>query len=225
MERGHGSSYEDQKVQVTHMLTFAQFISEALTSQSMNAMVAKFKKLHPSPQAPSRGDALPSSAFRWFTGMAGWYNTKTKEGKYFSWSTSNYHVTQVVNNPQFYGLTLDDIMTLIEKTKDKRSSSEVSSEVILQRLSAGKIDGWGSIEGHLMQQGWVKITRSGGATCIVALSQKDFKAVVREAMWQRKLGAELALQQVHYNRGWAEDKEAMVYLRDFESMERFLEKS
>ena len=203
------------------MLTFAQYISEA-NVESLSDRLKKLKKLNPPPKALGR--VASSSSFKWFTsaGLAGWYNVNTEKGMSFVWKmnkySGNYHITQVAKDPKFFGLTDDNLLSLIKK--DTGGSPDDLLDT-LKDLRAGKGDSLLEIDDYLMKQGWVKIQCSKDETSITADSRGNLKAVVMAAMqqWKPRIpwGNIALFIAVPYR--------VFKPLEDLEAMERFVEKS
>ena len=56
---------------------------------------------------------------------AGWYHP-TEKSFLFKWSSSNYHITQIVKSPQVFGVTTADLKKVLEKYCKGKKSKDIA---------------------------------------------------------------------------------------------------
>jgi len=102
-------------------------------------------------------------------GHAGWWHPTQPhmiwkgDGDY---GKTDFHVTQLVRNPQHFGLTHQHIHDIITGTdalnKKERNRFNISDDELLKRLNNRIIDNYRPLENALHDRGWVAVRNSQG---------------------------------------------------------------
>jgi len=185
------------------MKTYWQFILELTAYQRMEkASWAKAAKRKTAPVAKKR-ETLPWHAAG--DQLHGWWHG-TKTPIEFRWSYGaenhgvrfggNFHATQMVKDPEAFGLTKADIMRECEKLARLRPDSvyvyrrdPVTGEIetrkrdgerIYHELVTGEKDQMGLLEALAFEKGWVKVSASNRSISLEGITKTVLKDVVRE---------------------------------------------
>jgi len=92
----------------------------------------------------------------WGKPHAGWYNPLMKKGMTFEHrygTTGNYHITQVVRNPAFFGLDKSRVLEIIAKNAEELKRTP---EEMYDRLADGRSDTSWRLSLAVYQNGWVQ---------------------------------------------------------------------
>ena len=185
------------------MKSYWQFILELTAYQRMEkASWAKAAKRETKTVAKKR-ETLPWHAAG--DRLHGWWHG-TKTPIEFRWSYGaenhgvrfggNFHATQMVKDPEAFGLTKADIMRECEKLARLRPDSvyiyrrdPVTGEIetrkrdgerIYHELLTGEKDQMGLLEALAFEKGWVKVSASNRSISVEGITKTVLKDVVRE---------------------------------------------
>ena len=111
---------------------------------------------------------------------AGWYHP-TEKSFLFKWSSSNYHITQIVKSPQVFGVTTADLKKVLEKYCKGKKSKDISGCAAAheQSLLLGEIDQLPEITNLVLDKGWAMVNIDNEIV-IRANRTETHKAAVRE---------------------------------------------
>ena len=164
------------------MKTYTQFILELTAYQRLEraswAKAAKRKTAAPKPKVKQSLPWMKWSA----DDHTGWYHP-THESFLFGWSTSNYHITQIVKSPSAFGITTADIVKTLEKYCKKINSRDpqTCAQNVLLRLYNGETDQLPEITNLVLDKGWAMV--SIGNEIVIRANRTDtHKAAVREIL-------------------------------------------
>ena len=162
------------------MKTYTQFILELTAYQRLEraswAKAAKRKTAAPKPTVKS---TLPWG--KRGKDAAGWYHP-THESFLFGWSSSNYHITQIVKSPSAFGITTAEIVETLEKYCKKTLNSrdpQTCAQSLLLRLHNGETDQLPEITNLVLDKGWAMVNIDNEIV-IRANRTETHKAAVRE---------------------------------------------
>ena len=189
-----------------------QSINEAVATKrkpfDAAAFDAKQKAKYGSAMAKAAADALaasqkkkaaisPKQPFPWMQNnkmIPGWWHP-TKGWFSFSLDGTGYHVTQIVKNPQKFGISESELLKAAQKEADRgmwsNSSREeqglppVDAKEILRLIRIEDIDNSFPISTLAYQRGWVRVyggkfhTGDWGGT-LEGTDKKSIKAAIRE---------------------------------------------
>lgn len=143
---------------------------------------AKKAKTLPKPSAPS---------FPWWMDgkHTGWWSPS--RAFLFTWkfafTDGNYHVTQIVKDPEMFGTTEAEIKTVLEKWAEKSPEFRKPDEV-LDHLKSGRRDKMGELERFVFAKGWVRVVTSNGTDVELEGNREYLRKAVAAAMtscpWQ-----------------------------------------
>ena len=201
------------------MKTFRQLILELTAYQKLER--DSWKK------ASSRKTDVPTpkrtvkTAMPWFSrsDSVGWYHP-TQKSFIFKWSTTNYHITQIMKSPQLFGLTRADIMgVLVKKCKlDKEPQIQKMAEAYERSLLSGDMDSMHEITDLVLNKGWVMVNISYNHIELRANLTQSHKAAVREILESgdfEKMGKHIKIiNEISHNKDLT-----LIFL---ESVEKFL---
>ena len=167
------------------MKTYTQFILELTAYQRLER--ASWKKASERKTAAPKPTAKTSLPWgKRGNEAAGWYHP-TEKSFLFKWSSSNYHITQIVKNPSAFGLTTADITKALNKfgksfcKKSKDPAKCVENLLVGQyeRLVAGEIDTLTEVTDLALDKGWAMVNIDNEIV-IRANRTETHKAAVRE---------------------------------------------
>jgi hypothetical protein len=142
--------------------------------------VAK-NKLAPTAQAVKAETRPP---FNWYTGGAGWWHP-TKKWFRFAHDGGNYHVTQIVKNPQVFGITNQELNdAMFSYGKNRYTGSKYSKEEITMHVRRSILDGTQDlcmpVQRLAYKLGWLKVY--GGSGQYLEGYEKYMRLAVQEIM-------------------------------------------
>ena len=164
------------------MKTFWQLILELTAYQKLEkdswAKAAARKAALPNPTVKT---SLPWG--KRGNDAAGWYHP-TEKSFLFKWSSSNYHITQIVKSPQVFGVTTADLKKVLEKyCKGKKSKDIAGCAAAHERsLLLGEIDILTEVADLALDKGWAMVTISSTEISIRANKTDTHKGAVREIL-------------------------------------------
>ena len=163
------------------MKTYTQFLLELTAYQRLERdswkKAAKRKAAAPKPKVKQSLPWMKWSA----DDHTGWYHP-TEKSFLFGWSSSNYHITQIVKSPSAFGLTTTDIVKTLEKYCKNIINSrdpQASAQSLLLRLHNGEIDQLPEITNLVLDKGWAMVNIDNEIV-IRANRTETHKAAVRE---------------------------------------------
>ena len=201
------------------MKTFWQLILELTAYQKLERdswkKASRRKTDTPTPKRTVK------TAMPWFnrSDSVGWYHP-TQKSFLFKWSTTNYHITQIMKSPQLFGLTRADIMrALVKKCKlDKEPQIEKTAEAYERSLLSGGMDSMHEITDLVLNKGWVMVNISYNHIELRANLTQSHKAAVREILESgdfEKMGKHIKIiNEISHNKDLT-----LIFL---ESVEKFL---
>ena len=153
------------------------------------------------------GTPAPSRpAFNWKTGGAGWWHP-TKQWFRFSHDGHNYHVTQIVKNPQAFGITnkeLNDAMAEFGYRNNYALNKETAAIRVRHMILNGTRDLCMPVQRLAYKLGWLKVY--GGSDPYLEGYERSQKLAMREIIQvMGNLGrVEVAKVNEHSKVNWPE---------------------
>lgn len=194
-----GGHYETPKEREARLKFERSPRGQALIAAAQRRDAAALKKIQQQQKSGLNLPRLPGAPFPWKRECAGWWHA-VKPPFTFKHDGEGYHITQVINHPQRFGITDSEIdqginefiKTLKKYDKEyflsvyhRRVDDKVKTidaKVIREMIKREIIDLCAPLAKRVFDKGWLKVYGGNGNCSLEGTSIPAMKAAVREIM-------------------------------------------